>query len=64
MARRAFQIYQQDPFSPGLRFKKLGGYDDIWSVRVNDHYRAVGKRAGDVVTWFWIGSHNEFDKMF
>lgn len=63
-ARRAYEAFQKDPFAAGLRFKKLGGYDNIWSVRINDQYRAVARRDGDVVIWFWIGSHNEFDKMF
>jgi Txe/YoeB family toxin of Txe-Axe toxin-antitoxin module len=63
-ARRAYRLFAQDPFSPGLRFKKLGGYDDIWSVRINEQYRAVARRVGETVTWFWIGTHNEFDKLF
>jgi len=31
---------------------------------VSDGYRAVGIRTGDTIVWFWIGSHNEFDKLF
>lgn len=23
-----------------------------------------GEREGETVTWFWIGSHNDFDKLF
>jgi len=63
-ARRAYKAFSNDPSLPGLRFKKLGGYDDVWSVRINDQYRAVGRRNGDTIIWFWIGTHNEFDKMF
>jgi plasmid maintenance system killer protein len=63
-ARRAYQAFLKDSSLPGLRFKKLGGYDAVWSVRINDQYRAVGRRNGDTVIWFWIGTHNEFDKMF
>jgi plasmid maintenance system killer protein len=53
-----------DPAHPSLRFKKLGGYENIWSVRINEQYRAVGERSGDTVIWVWIGSHNDFDKLF
>jgi hypothetical protein len=27
-------------------------------------HRAVGKRTGDTIEWAWIGTHNEFDKLF
>ncbi len=47
-----------------LRFKKLAGHERIWSVRINDSFRALAERDGDKVVWFWIGSHNEFDKLF
>lgn len=63
-ARRAYQLFQQDPHHPSLRFKKLQGYDSIWSVRINEQYRAVGERDGDTIEWAWIGSHNEFDSKF
>jgi hypothetical protein len=63
-ARRAYQLFAADPAHPSLRFKKLGGCEDVWSVRINEQYRAVGERKGDTVTWVWIGSHNDFDKLF
>jgi Txe/YoeB family toxin of Txe-Axe toxin-antitoxin module len=63
-ARRAYQLFEQDPGHPSLRFKKLGGYDHIWSVRINEQYRAVGERKGDTIVWSWIGTHNEFDNLF
>lgn len=63
-ARRAYRLFAENPNHPSLRFKKLGGYDDVWSVRVNEQYRAVGERHGDTVTWVWIGSHNDFDSLF
>ena len=49
---------------PRFVSKKLGGYEHVWSVRINEQYRAVGERQGDTVVWVWIGSHNEFDKLF
>ena len=63
-ARRAYQLFARNPAHPSLRFKKLAGYEDVWSVRINEQYRAVGERSGDSVVWVWIGSHNEFDKLF
>jgi len=34
--------FQGKPDHPSLRFKKLGGYDHVWSVRINEQYRAIG----------------------
>ena len=63
-AREAYALFEKNPRHPSLRFKKLGGYDNIWSVRVNEQYRAVGERKDDAIAWVWIGTHNEFDKLF
>ena len=63
-ARTAYELFAESPEHPSLRFKKLQGSENIWSVRVNEQYRAVGVRAGDTVQWIWIGTHNEFDKLF
>ena len=63
-ARRAYELFARDPAHPSLRFKKLAGNDHFWSVRVNEQYRAVGERQGENVFWIWIGTHNEFDKLF
>jgi len=56
--------FRRNPAHPSLRFKKLGGLPDVWSVRIAEQYRAVGERHGDKITWAWIGSHNDFDKLF
>lgn len=47
-----------------LSLKKLAGHADLWSVRVTLDLHVVGHRRGDVITWVWIGTHNEFDKLF
>lgn len=63
-ARRIYQKFRENPQHPSLRFKKLAGTRDIWSVRVTAKVRAVGRRKGEEISWFWIGSHNDFDKLF
>ena len=35
----------------------------IYSVRIGLHWRAVGTREGDVMIWYWIGSHAEYDRI-
>lgn len=63
-ARRSYQLFAENPGHPSLRFKKLAGNERVWSVRINDSFRALAEREGDTVVWFWIGSHNDFDKLF
>ncbi|HZF02151.1 MAG TPA: hypothetical protein VE344_09685 [Methylomirabilota bacterium] len=63
-ARRAYALFAKNPEHPSLRFKKLGGHDNVWSVRINEQYRSIGERKGDTIIWAWVGTHNEFDKLF
>ncbi len=63
-ARAAHAVYMRQPGHPSLRFKKLAGTADRWSVRIGLQYRAVGVRSGDTVEWVWIGTHNDFDNLF
>lgn len=63
-AREAYRLFADNPFHSSLHFKKLKARADVWSVRVTDQYRAVGVRRGEIVEWIWIGTHNEFDKLF
>ena len=63
-ARDTYERFLSDPAHPSLHFKKLANVPHAWSVRIGKQYRAVGERRGDTVWWFWIGTHNEFDKLF
>ena len=63
-ARVAYRLFAENPDHPSLRFKKLKGYENVWSVRINDQFRAVGERNGDTIEWAWVGSHAEFDHRF
>jgi len=63
-AKLAWQLFERNPDHPSLRFKKLQVRDDLWSVRINEQYRAVGVRSNELIEWIWIGTHNEFDNLF
>jgi hypothetical protein len=45
---------------PSLHLKRI---DELWSVRVGNHYRALGIDAPDGIQWIWIGSHADYDRM-
>lgn len=60
-ARRAYRLWRDNPSHPGLRFKPIRGHDGLYSVRVGRGWRALGRADGDEITWFWIGSHTDYD---
>ncbi len=63
-ARKAFVLWNANPFHPSLHFKCINSEEEIWSVRITLNYRALGVLDGEVVTWFWIGSHKEYERYF
>jgi hypothetical protein len=62
-ARRAYRLFRADPAHPSLRFKKVEETENVYSVRIGLGYRALGVLQGSVVTWFWIGSHADYDRL-
>jgi plasmid maintenance system killer protein len=50
-ARKAYAQFAKAPGRPSLRFKKLAGYEQVWSVRINEQYGAVGECDGDTAVW-------------
>lgn len=32
------------------------------SVRINRNFRALGIWEGDTLTWYWIGSHHNYER--
>ena len=43
-----------------MQFKPLLG--DVWSARIGEHYRALARRNSELIVWFWIGSHEEYNQ--
>lgn len=35
----------------------------LWSVRITASYRAVGVRTDDLIVWFFIGTHAEYERL-
>jgi hypothetical protein len=62
-AREAYRQFQVDPHDPRLRFKQVHPTGPIYSARVGLGYRALAVRDGDVVLWFWIGTHSDYDSL-
>ena len=59
-ARKAYRFWIENPHHPSLRFEKKGDY---WSARVSIGYRALGRIQDGVMYWFWIGTHDEYERL-
>jgi len=60
LADKNFQLLKSDPRHPSLHLKKVGHY---WSARVGRKHRAVAVETEEGLIWFWIGPHQEYDKL-
>src|SRR5260221_14123253 len=40
-------------------FRLLKGSKNRFTVRIGDHYRALGRLDSTTITWVWIGSHSD-----
>ena len=60
LATQQYRQWISNPSHPSLHFKKVKGY---WSARVSEDYRALGIMDGDTVIWFFIGTHEKYDKL-
>ena len=63
LAVKNYRLWQQNPNHSSLDFKKLGGANERFSVRVGIHYRALGHLVPGGVEWVWIGSHQAYNKL-
>ncbi len=62
-ARKAYQLWKANPDHPSLHFKRVDEEDPIYSARVTEDYRVLGLLEGDTVIWYWIGRHDEYERL-
>src|SRR5205085_6065263 len=64
-ARAAYQLFVANPHHTSLHFKKVHPRQPIYSARVGRSYRVVGlvEEADNVVVWFWIGPHEQYETL-
>ena len=62
--REAYKLFKENPRHGGLQFKCIDPREPPrYSVRIGAHYRALGYLEGDTVTWYWIGTHEAYNKL-
>ena len=62
-ARKAYRLWRDNPSHPSLHFKRIHAIQPLYSVRVSLGWRVVGLLENNAMTWFWIGSHTEYDRL-
>jgi len=61
LADKNFQLFKTNPLHPSLRFERKK--PDLWSVRVGSGHRALARQLDDNLIWFWIGLHDEYERL-
>jgi len=60
LADKKYALFEREPFHPSLGLQQKGG---VWTVDIGRSYRAVAYREGNDFHWFWIGSHEAYNKL-
>jgi hypothetical protein len=60
LADKQFDLFIANPHHPSLGFARKG---HIYTVEVGRSYRAIARLKGDTYYWFWIGSHEAYNKL-
>ena len=67
-ARKQYELFQNNPSHPSLRTKLIGSTRNekfkIFEVTIGMGYRATYFVDADIYVWFWIGTHDSFDKRY
>ncbi|MGR8979212.1 MAG: ParE family toxin-like protein [Gammaproteobacteria bacterium] len=59
LADKNYELLKENPRHPSLQLKRI---EELWSVRIGHHYRAIGIDVPSGIQWIWIGTHADYDK--
>ena len=60
LADKNYDLLKNNPHHPSIKLKKVKRY---WSVRIGPKYRALALEISENLVWFWIGNHNEYERL-
>ncbi len=60
LANKNFERLKENHRHPSLQLKRI---EELWSVRVGQHDRAICIDADGGIQWIWIGSHADYEKI-
>jgi hypothetical protein len=62
-ARKNYRLWRANAYHPSLHFKRVHQTELLYSVRIGLGWRALGLLEDETITWFWIGSHADYDRL-
>jgi hypothetical protein len=60
LADKAVLDFQENLHHPSLGFARKGG---VYTVEIGRSYRAIARYRDGAYYWFWIGSHEAYNKL-
>jgi hypothetical protein len=61
-ARENYSLWLADPFNSTTNFTNKFG--NLWSAEIGRTHRTLGRMVEkNVMLWFWIGTHEEYNKL-
>jgi hypothetical protein len=60
LADKKYVLFQENPFHPSLGLQQKG---EVWTIDIGRSYRALAWREGNDFHWYWIGSHEAYNKL-
>ena len=63
MTVKNYKLWLANPGHPSLGYRRLRGRENLMTVRIGIHYRALALLESGGVTWIWIGPHAEYDDL-
>ena len=63
LANKTYLLWKENPHYNSFQFKQIHPTKPFYSVRVGSNWRAVGYMQNKDIYWFWIGSHEDYNKL-
>jgi hypothetical protein len=63
IANKQYKLFKENPYHSSLHFKRIHSSKPIFSARINLNYRTIGVLQDSTIIWFWIGSHDEYERI-
>lgn len=60
LAFEKYGLFKDNPNHPSLGFQQKGR---AWTVEIGRSHRAIAYREGNNLSWFWIGSHEDYNNI-
>jgi len=63
LTKKTYCLWKNNPHHPSLHFKQIHHTQLIFSVRISLDWRALAMKNNNIMLWFWIGTHSEYDNL-